>query len=81
MPHPTFENEILISTTLQSSVFLKEGLLHLDNFVTISDTKFSDLYGILDSLVEIQTTKLNNSILPIAAPVVIDDETFEEISG
>ena len=59
MPHPTFENEILISTTLQSSVFLKEGLLHLDNFVTISDTKFSDLYGILDSLVEIQTTKLN----------------------
>jgi len=59
MSQRTSENEVLISTTFQSSVFLKEGLLHLGDFVTVSDANFSDLYEILDSLVETQTIKLN----------------------
>ena len=49
MSYGHHKSEVLISSTFQSAVFLKEGLFVLSEFIPVMDRDFSDLYTILDN--------------------------------
>ena len=57
MSYGPHKSEVLISSTFQSAVFLKEGLFVFAEFIPVMDRDFSDLNTILDTLLEADITK------------------------
>ena len=53
MSYGPHKSEVLISSTFQSAIFLKEGLVVFAELIPLIDRDFSDLNTILDTLLEL----------------------------
>ena len=80
MSYGPHKSEVLISSTFQSAVFLKEGLFVLSEFIPVMDRDFSDLHTILDKLVEADITKsATESVRNQLSKIRSEDSIYEVI--